>query len=99
MKQCSMASAVDRGGLKPYEFLSAAHHHAQDRALAFDGPVQPLELFGVRVAAGLAPKGLAFLGIGLFQCYACSLGCVHHLVAGDLQQPAVHRVGTPTSSA
>lgn len=40
----------------------------------------------------MPPKGLVRLG-GLLQGDACTLCSVHHLVALDLQQPAVHRVG------
>ena len=78
-------------GLQPA--LHFAHHHPQDRALALDGLAQALELLGVGIAAGLAPQRLAFLGVGLLQAQARSLGRTHHLVARDLQQPAVHRVG------
>ncbi len=57
------------------------------------GLAQALELLGMRVTPGLAAKGLAFLGIGLLAGDAGPLGRTHHLVARDLQQPAVHRVG------
>ena len=73
--------------------LHLAHHHAEDRALALDGLAQALELFGVGVAAGLAAQRLAFLGVGLFARDAGTFGSAHHLVAGNLQQAAVHRVG------
>jgi len=47
----------------------------------------------VGVAARLAAQRLAFLGVGLFARDAGPLGSADHLVSGDLQQPAVHRVG------
>ena len=52
-----------------------------------------IELLGVGVTAGLAPQRLALLGKGLLQGDACAPGGGHHLVAGDLQQARVHRVG------
>ena len=73
--------------------LHLAHHHAQDRALAIDRLAQALELLGMGVATGLAAQRLALLGIGLLQTDTAALGRTDHLVACDLQQPAVHRVG------
>ena len=45
------------------------------------------------VAPGLAAQFLAFLGEGLLELGADLLGGLEHLVAGDIQQAAVHRVG------
>ena len=58
--------------------LQFAHHRAQNRALACDR---------------LAAQRLAFLGAGLLAYDACPAGRTHHLVARDLQQLAVYRVG------
>ena len=69
--------------------LHFAHHHAQDGALALDGMLQALELFGVRVAARLASEGLAFSRAGLLELYPGALGGADDFVACDLKQAAV----------
>ena len=73
--------------------LPFAPHHPPDRALALDHLAQPLELPGVAIATGLAAQRLAFLRVGLLQADAHALGRTDDLVASDLHQPAVHRVG------
>ena len=55
--------------------------------------LQALELFGMGVASGLAPQGLALAREGLFQGNAGAPGGCDHLVARDLQQARVHRMG------
>ena len=87
------ATGSKQFGLRVELALDFAHHNAQDRALALDGLLQPPKLFGVRVAAGLAPQLLALLGERLLECDARALGRADHLVAGNLQQPAVHWMG------
>ncbi len=60
--------------------------------MAFDDLLRAPKLFRVRIAAGLAPQGLALLGEGLLESDARTFGRAHHLVPRDLQQAAVHRV-------
>ena len=90
VRRCVACS--DRGLIRTQLALHLAHHHAENPSLALDRLAQPLELLGMSVAAGLAAKRLAFLGVGLLASDARTLGSADHLVAGDLQQPAVHRV-------
>jgi hypothetical protein len=72
--------------------LHLAHDHAQDRALALEHGLQALELLGMRVATGLAPQRLAFLGKGLLEHDAGPPRGTDDLVARNLQQSAVHRM-------
>jgi hypothetical protein len=62
------------------------------RALPFDGAFETLELFGAGVTAGLAAQCPAFLGIGLFQDDAGSLGRLYDLGPGDRQPAAIRRM-------
>ena len=77
----------------PYLALHLAQHDAQDRALALEHFAQSLELLGVGVAAGTPAQALAFLDEGLLERNTSPLGAGHHLVASDLQQARIHRVG------
>ena len=52
-----------------------------------------LPSFDESIATSFAAKGPALLRIGLLQSDARTLGGTHHLVARDLQQSPVHRVG------
>jgi len=58
-------------------------------ALALDGAAHALELARVGIAPGLAAQLLAFLGKGLLQVDAGTLGCFDQLDPGCLQQAAV----------
>jgi len=66
---------------------------AQDSALAFEHTLQATELFGMGVAPCFPAQGFAFFGKGLLELDACAFGGTDNLVAGDLQQAAVYRVG------
>jgi len=61
-----------------------AQDDAEDGALPFDGTPQAKELPGVRMAAGLAARFLAFLDEGLFQGEAHPPGGLHDPAPGDL---------------
>jgi hypothetical protein len=52
--------------------------------MAIDHLVQPFELFGMGLAACLAPQHATFLDKGLFDCCAGTLGQAGELLAGHL---------------
>ena len=62
--------------------------NAEDGSLPLQGAFESLELF-----ARLEAQHLAFLGEGLPQRNPTALGCFHDLVACDLQQSGIDRVG------
>ena len=87
------AACGHRGLIGTQLALHFAHHDAQNGSLALDSLAQALQLLRMTLAAGLAAKGLAFLGEGLLAGNAGSPSSADHLVTGELQQAAVHRVG------
>ena len=72
--------------------LDLAHDDAQNCALAFDHFAHAPELLGMGVATGAPTQRFAFFGERLFEANACALSHADHLLTGDLQQAAVHRV-------
>ena len=73
--------------------LDLAQHNAKNRPLAFHHLSQSVELTGMRITPSLSSKLLGFFGVGLLQHDPSGLGRFDHLIACDLQKPAVRGMG------
>jgi len=73
--------------------LHVAQHAPEHGALALEHPAQPLELLGVRIAAGTPAQAAALALEGLLQPQPGALRQLHHLGPRHFQQPAVGGIG------
>lgn len=60
------------------------------RCVPFDGLARAAKLLGAGVPGGLATQRLVLFGKGLLEHDAAALGRAGYVVAGNLQQTAVH---------